>query len=64
MPRIETCDRNGFYRDETARGVFGCRHASDRRYWIAWASNVDHSQDILDGVMDDFGNLVPVNIEV
>lgn len=58
---IQTYDiMGGAYWDDRGGGLLGKRLAEDRRYWAAWASLVDDTKDIMRGVMDDFGTLVPV----
>ncbi len=62
MTTIETHDNTGgTYMDEDFSGAFGKRTNWDRRYWNAWARTDQHAPtDCYPGVMDDFGNLVPV----
>lgn len=56
---IETHDIiGGTYLDDLSGGRYGNRLNDDRRFWMAWKSRTDHSQDMLHAVMDDFGTLV------
>ncbi len=62
MATIDTHDNiGGTYMAEDLGGAFGKRANWDRRYWIAWGNTLrTASTDCYPGVMDDFGNLVPV----
>lgn len=62
MTTIETHDNiGGTYMAEDLGGAFGKRVNWNRHYWIAWGhTDQTASTDCYPGVMDDFGNLVPV----
>ncbi|QET71413.1 hypothetical protein [Bordetella bronchiseptica] len=62
MTTILSADCYGcFYVSTAMPALFGARDRGDRRYWIAWArSDAFTPGDCFPGVMDDFGNLVPV----
>lgn len=49
------------YMTDALHCFFGARWSEDRRYWTAWAVGGRFTPgDCYPGVMDDFGNLVPV----